>query len=328
MPKRKTIIWIVVVLLAVAGVFSFFKSRKPKIPDTAAVTRGKLVKTVLASGTVVSKDEIDLSFKTGGKIIAMSVEEGYKVSKGEKIAQLDKGTLPAQISQAQASIRFQKETLDNMKLYKNQDTFSKDQKDAQRANIDNANAALAALQEQLSEMALFSPQDGIVLKKNFDEGETIPANAALISLSDTADLEIEAKVPEAAANEVQIGQVAEASFDAIPGEKIEMSVTEIEPDTTVVQGNNYYLAKLQLVQQDSRVKKGMSPDVNIRTSEKNNVLLVPISAIKNEGDQKYIELWDDLEEKSHRENIRTGIQGDNGMVEIISGVKEGDRVLL
>ncbi len=275
-----------------------------------------------------SSGEVDLSFKTDGRILFIGVKVGDRVVEGEKIAEIDTGSLKQQIQQARASIAFQSRTLEDMKLYKNKSVFSKEQREAQSANVDNARFALSALEEQMKDTVLFAPRDGIVTKKNFNQGESIAANQVIVSLAGENDLEVQARVPEAAINKVAIGQKAYATFDALPSERIELQVLEIEPGVTVIQGNNYYLVKLALPNQDARIRNGMSPEVRIITATRENIPIIPVSALRGDGDNRFVDVLQPDHKTVRSVSVSLGLQADGGMLEVLSGLSVGDEIVL
>jgi HlyD family secretion protein/macrolide-specific efflux system membrane fusion protein len=327
LKKKKTYVILVIILLVGYGIYAA-KSQKT-VPQftTESATKGNLAQTVSVTGTIVSAGQIDLSFKSAGKIIDMEVKVGDKVTQGQKIAEIDKGTLPQQINQAKADIAFQTSTYDNMKS--NKDTYTKDQRDAQSSNVDKSKAALAALQQQLKDAVITAPKDGVIAKKNFDLGETVAPNTAVVSLAGESDLEIESKVPESDIVKVVVGQHATVTLDAFSSdEKIDTEVAEIEPASTVIQDVVYYKVKLKLPSQDPRFRNGMSADIDIKTAERNNVVMAPLRAVKNENGHKVVEILKDAKTGlTEKVPVTIGLEGDDGIVEIKSGLVGGEKVV-
>ena len=326
----KYFILLVVVFLVAFGGWYYYMQKKYALPyyPTTVVLRRDMTQTVFAVGDVVSSGEMDLSFKTDGRLVLMSVKVGDRVVAGQKIAEIEIGSLQQQIQQAKSSIAFQSRTLEDMQLYKNKKIFSKEQREAQKANVDNARFALAALEEQVKDTGLYALRDGLVTKKNFDIGESIVANQVVVSLSGEKDLEVKARVPEAAINKVVVGQEAIATFDALPGERVRLRVLEIEPNVTILQGNHYYLVKLALPNQDPRIRNGMSPDIYISTATREDVLTLPVSALKGNGGKRHVDVLQPDWKTIQSVDIVTGLRGDGGIVEVISGVSAGDLIVL
>ena len=322
---KKKIIWIIIILIIIVGGVFYLKNKKTKITyTTTPVTRGDLARTVSVTGTVTAVQSADLSFETSGELTDISVSVGDKVTKGQKIAEIDTSNLSSQLEQAQAEVTAQKQTLQNMK---NHSTFTGNQTDAQRAEVQKAIAGVSQIQSEIENAVMVSPMDGIVTKKNFDLGETPMAGSPVVTVSNVDDLEIDANIPESDIINVALGQDAKISPDAFPVDDVlDAQVFDIEPASTVIQDVVYYKVKMKLTSPDSRLKDGMSADVDISTADQKNVLMIPARAIKTEGDNKTVQVLND-KNTVNTVAITTGLEGDEGMVEVTSGLNEGDKVV-
>jgi RND family efflux transporter MFP subunit len=323
---KKKIIWIIIILIIIVGGVFYLKGKKAKITYTTAdVTKGELKRTVSVTGTVKSTNSVDLSFESSGEIKSLLVSVGDKVTKGQKIATIDTSTLQSQLAQAQADVKSQKETLDNMK--KRDDVYNGDQRDAQRAVITSAEAAVDQINTQIRNAVMTSPMDGIVTKKNFEVGETAIAGSAVVTVSSAGDLEIDANIPESDIIKITLDQTALISPDAFPlDDTLTAKVFDIEPASTVIQDVVYYKIKMKFDNQDSRLKNGMSADVDISTADAKSVLMIPARAIKTENGNKFVDVLKADNTLDHRQ-ITTGLEGDEGMVEVKSGLNEGEKVV-
>lgn len=324
--KKKYIIWAVVILAAAIGVYYFIQSRKSVTTYTTEnATRGDLAQTVSVTGTIKAENEADVSFQGSGRIIEMLAKVGDQVEKGRKLAEIDKGTLYIELKQAREDVKTQQETLDHMK--ENRDTYSGEQRDAQRAVVRKYEEQINAVLHTISETRLYAPMTGTVIRKDYETGENAAANSIIYTIAGEGGLKIEAVVPESDIVKIKVGQRATISLDAFPSnEKLEAEVAEIEPASTVIQDVVYYKTKLKFANTDERIKNGMSADIDIRAAEKNNVVMIPLRAVKTEGDREYVEILkaENITEKVY---VKTGLRGDDGMVEIISGLSGGEKVI-
>jgi len=325
---KKWIIWILIVAAIIGGIVWYMKSRAPKTTYTTAdVTKGILTQTVSVTGTVNPDQQIDLTFKTTGILKSVNADIGDSVSKGEILATIDTGSLLSELSQTQAQVRVQKETFDNMKEHHS--LFTSEQRDAQKAQVDQAQAAVDAINDQLKDVHIISPIDGIVIKRTADPGETVVLNlnSPVLTIAKKDDLIIKSNVPESDIIKLQIGQKANITFDAFsPDEIFTATVSEIDPASTVIQDVVYYGIKLKLDNLDPRLKAGMSANIDIRTAEKDNVLTIPVRAIKDENSGKFVDVLQ-ADNTTKHVKVTTGLAGDEGMVEIISGLSVGEKVV-
>jgi len=331
MAKKKTYIILILIILIIGGVW-YWKSKKPKVEyTTAAASKGSLSQTVSVTGKVASPHEVELSFKVSGIIQELYVDIGDKVKKGQKIAVIDKGTLYAELRQAKEDVKYQKQTLAAMKR---RETYTIENKNAQRALIKKSEAAVSSILAQFADTSLYSPMDGVVIHRNGEIGETITANSAaantpVVTVAQEGELEVKADVPESDIVKISLGQKADITMDAFPlADVFHGEVIDVEPASTVIQDVVYYKVKLKIANYDPRIKNGMSADLDIKTASKDNVVYIPERAIKDENGQKYAEILKD--EKNNiieKVNVKTGMKGDDGMIEITSGLSGGEKVV-
>lgn len=330
--KKKTYVILVLIIAIVGGVY-YFKSKKPVTTyTTQVVEKGNLVRTVAVTGEVIALVEADLSFKLSGQVESLLVNLGDRIEVGQKIATIDRGTLLSQLAQAQNEVNVQKQTLINME--RRSDVYNHFQKEAQQAVIAKAEEAVRVGWINIDETTLYSPIAGTVIKKNVEVGEMTVANAvtsntAVVTIASDGDLETQVNVPESDVVDVKLGQHAKVSLDALSSsEKLDAEVFEIEPASTVIQDVVYYRVKLRFTNPDARLKIGMSTNVDINTAEKDNVVMVPQRAVKNDNGQDYVEILNADGKTTSKMNIRTGLKGDDGMTEVTSGLNGGENVVV
>ncbi|MEK7598551.1 MAG: efflux RND transporter periplasmic adaptor subunit [Patescibacteria group bacterium] len=330
--RRKIIIWVIVVLaVAAGGYFYYSKSKKPKTEyATVDVARGNLTQTVSVTGTINPDRKYELAFQTTGKVLEMNVDVGDQITKGQRLAKIDPGTLLSQLRQAEAGVKVQKKTLFNME--RRRESFTEAQRDAQRAQIKQAQAGVDIINDQLKETVIYSPIDGVVLKRFANVGDTTFVNAArstsILTVAEKGDLLIESNIPESDIIKIILGQKATITFDSLaPDDIFETEVTEIDPDSTVIQDVVYYGIKLKLDNLDQKLKSGMSANVEIHSAEQDDVLMIPLRAVQTQGSQKFVEILNPDGATTAKIQIETGLEGDEGMVEVKSGLQAGQKVV-
>ncbi len=210
---------------------------------------------------------------------------------------------------------------------------------AKKIAIQQKEDALLDAQQSLADHYVRAPFDGIIANLNVKKGESVSSNNAV------ATLITKQKIAEITLNEVDIAQVktgqkVNITFDAIENLNITGKVVETDTLGTVSQGVVTYGVKIAFDTQDERVKPGMTLSANIITEVKQDVLMVPSSAIKQQGDISYVQVVAndaDIEtnntsgaiipQSSLRvQQIQVGLSNDT-MTEVISGLKEGDIVI-
>jgi RND family efflux transporter MFP subunit len=309
--KKKTYVILVLIVLIIGGIY-YSRTKKPvNIYTTSDVERGDLKQTVAVTGKIVAPEEINLAFETGGKIDYLEVSVGDPVKENEIVAKLDRGSLNLQLIEAQTDIKIQRETLKAMQ--KKEDTYNKDQRDAQKHLIEKSQTAYDILVNQSKDLTLRAPFGGMVIRKSANQNE---------------ELEIETNIPESDIVKIKIGQKAEITLDALPSDEIlEAEVQEIEPASTVIQEVVYYKVKLKLINKDERLRVGMSVDVDVSIFEKKDVVMASLRSIREEGSEKYVEILREDNVTTEKIKIKTGLEGDKGMIEVVSGLSGGEKVI-
>lgn len=196
------------------------------------------------------------------------------------------------------------------------------------SDIDAAEADYNAALLGVEKMKIKAPVNGRVTKINFDVGEVIGSSLStpfgtLLSY----DAVLEAKVSESDIASVSLGQKADVTFDALdPEEVFSATVVEIDPDSTVIQDVVYYIVRLRLDRTDARLRPGMSGDADMRVAEKSSVLFIPRRLIREDSGKKLVAVLSSngkLEDKV----VETGLEGDEGMIEVKSGLSEGENLV-
>lgn len=327
--RKKIIIWFVILALLGGGGFYYFKPKNTE-PDygTEKAAKSTVMQTVSVTGEVADISRTDLSPEIGGTLEEIYVEVGDRVSAGQKIAKINDSVIKAQLNETLIALQIQQEQLDLKR--RKWDMYKPEEKEAAKLAVESAKAATWTIQKQLKKNIVYAPTDGVVIKKYLEAGEMASMTAPIVTISGEKGFEIRANIPESDIDKIKIEQRGEATFDAFSSDEIfYFIVSEIEPAATIIQDVVYYQATFKMEKEDSRIKSGMSADIDVLTAEKKDVLAVSNQAIKNDEGNKYVEVLKMVDEKkvTERKNVKIGLRGDNGMTEIISGLNEGDEVV-
>ena len=195
---------------------------------------------------------------------------------------------------------------------------------SQELQLKAAENSLLDAKEKLSDYFIRAPSDGIAAKINFNKGEAV-SGGAVVATFITRQRLAEISLNEVDVAKIKIGQKATLTFDAVPDLSISGEVAEIDAIGTVAQGVVSYTVKITFDTQDERVKPGMSVSSAVITDVKKDVLVAPVSAVKSQGGEQYVEIKNAVNVPV-RAPVQTGIASDE-FIEIISGVKEGDSVV-
>lgn len=207
--------------------------------------------------------------------------------------------------------------------------------ETQEINIRQKEIALAEAKEKLADYQVFAPFAGIVSTVSVKKGDSVSSGTAIASIM-TKEQVAEISLNEVDVAKVKNGQKATLSFDALDELTIVGEVVEIALTGTVSQGVVSYPVKVMLLDLDERVKIGMSVSASIISSSKQDVVMVPSSAIKTASGMSYIECPPDgLEvtsgaslvlQETTQKKVSLG-ESDGSYTEILSGLEEGDMII-
>lgn len=201
-----------------------------------------------------------------------------------------------------------------------------EQVSGQEAKVKSALANIQNIKAQISKTYIYSPISGIIAKQEAKKGEIIGANSIVISIISDAKFEIEANVTEVDIAKIKIGDIARVTLDAFSdAKKFEAKIIKIDPAETVIDGVATYKTTFQFQQEEERIKPGMTANIDIQGQSRSNVLAVPYrSVIKNNGNQ-FVKVL--IKNEIKEVEVKTGLKGSDGNIEIIQGLQEGDKIL-
>jgi len=194
------------------------------------------------------------------------------------------------------------------------------------ANIKRAQATLNRYLSDLSGTVIIAPVAGIITEVNFDVGEQSSMSKAVIAMIGTSTMQIEVDVPESDIIKLAVGDQVKINLDAFSSsEKFVGTVTFIDPAATNIDGVVYCTTRVAFNEKDERIKSGMTANLTISTDSRQGVLVVPSRAVIYREDKKYVQTYDGI--NFSEVEVATGLRGDRGLTEILSGLEEGTEVV-
>jgi len=310
---KKILIGIAVLAIIGTGVFLAFRN-KGNVPQfrTEKVTKGDIVSTVTATGTVNAVTTVLVGTQVSGTIKAIYADFNSKVKKGQLIAQIDPSLFEAQVDQARANLVTSKANLAKSEvsvvdtqrtLERNRQLFSKNliarsdldaaetnydsaraQVNASKAQVEQAAAALRTAETNLRYTRILSPVDGIVVSRSVDVGQTVAASFQTPTLfniaQDLTKMQIDSSVAEADIGKIIVGQPVEFTVDAYPDSPFHGGVSEIRNAPITVQNVVTYDVVIKVDNPELKLKPGMTANVSIIVSSKKDVLRISNAALR------------------------------------------------
>ena len=255
----------------------------------------------------------------------------YNLAKAqEALAELEAGPGKLELSQAETQV-----AQAEYNLAKAQDTLAKTEAgpdpkevEAAQAKVVSAQAALEEAQAALKAATMVAPFDGTVISVGAEKGDLVSSGTIIVTLADLSTLRVRAIVDETDISKVEIGQQVEVTFDAFPGLSFLGQVLEVPLQGTLSQNVLTYEVPVSLEGAEGvALKTGMTANLNIVGGRRENALLVPAMAVQQGEEGNVVMVQDTPQGPSVATRVQVGLS-DGTYVEIVSGLIEGDRVLV
>ena len=358
--KKKLIIAGVIAAVVALGYFKQSGNSDAISVNIAAAKVEEIKTSILASGTLIYKDQVQLRSEVIGQVSELFIEEGDNVIQGQVLMRLDQRSFNADVEQQQAYVRMQtiaierqKKQLDNTKakwlrnksLYERkmigQDAFELIDNQHDLAKIDlrsrqealtQAQATLDKALERLEKTVFRSPIDGIATSVDIKIGETAIsgttniAGSNLITIADPASILVEVQVDEADIANVRLDQDVDVFAVAFPDDALKGQVKTIATSAKRAsnrEGLSFTVKILLESDENIDVRPGMSCRAEIFTKVKGNTIAVPIQSVifeESEGEGS------DVKVRGRRGGVRIGSSGNSTMTSHVFVLIDGKAV--
>ncbi len=324
--KWKIVLGIGVAVVLAVVLMGSLRSKDRNLPHvtTAKVEKVDLLSKVTANGKIQARLKVDLSALVMGQIVNLAVKEGDKVGKGQLLLQIDKAQLAAAAAGSEASLAAMRNDLaaarataeqarlDFERAKQNYNAKILAEADYQKARsaLDTAKATLAATEERmrqagatlagsrdsLSKTTVTAPIAGIVTALPVKEGEVTVIGTMnnpgtqLLTISDMSEVEAVMMVDETSVPQVKVGQTANLTIDAYPGQKFKGVITEVgsspipknDPDLLSLVANSEainFKVKIRVQNPPATIRPGFSVTAEIVTGRNEGATAIPIQAL-------------------------------------------------
>jgi membrane fusion protein (multidrug efflux system) len=312
--------------------------------DMLRIEPGRLTRTLPVTGTLAASAQTLVRARVAGDVLDIPVREGMSVSAGQLLARIDPTDFElrvnertAQLRSAQAQLDQARRTLENNarlldKAFISQNAFDNAQSavEVAAAARDGAEALLSQARKALADTRILAPMTGIVAQRFVQPGEKISPDGRIVSIVDLSRIELEAAVPASEIASVKIGQRAQIRIEGM-AQPSSARVLRINPSTAA--GTRSVTVYLGLDKVDERLRAGMFAQGSLTVDERDGLLLVPLSALRERGSQRHVYLIENgrIVERS----VETGLIDESasapggfiGVAEIRSGLNAGDQII-
>ncbi len=306
-------------IIALVG-FLLFVGLSPalaRIPDTYTVKRTIIQITARFSGEVESPPPITLSSPAQGEVLCVK-SPGETVRKGEKVGQIDPIRARIELKGARNRLKIARRVLRQKEELLRLGLISKQEFLRYQASYNEIESRVSLLSYQIRASELRAPSDGVIVKVFKGPGSTVARGEAVLTIMPTEDLYVLARVPVDRASKIHPG--AEASISLPHGKGVTGKVNTISPA-----GQGFIHARI--VPDTSLPPALLDSMVSVEiTVMRKKALVVPSQAVV-ENNGRFFVFVIPPQGKPQKREVKLGTTTDEGLVEVLSGLKEGERIL-
>jgi RND family efflux transporter MFP subunit len=299
------------------------------------------------AGRASAGQEVNLSFRVSGPLLAFPVDVGDEVKEGDLAARMDPAdfetalrTVQGQLEREQAVVTRAQADLARLEKIMREDAGATSQaaidrarqaRDSARAGARSVQAAVQTAKDQLRYTELRAPFDGVIVETYVDNFETVVAKQPVLRLLDPSSIEFLISVPEGLIGLAPYVEQVLVEFDALPGVKVPAQVKEIGREAT--QATRTYPVTLLMAQpSDGEILPGMAGKANIvgRPPEDSDEvgLEVPATAVfkGDDAEKSYVWVVDETSKTLSRREVQVGGLSRFGM-RVTAGLKPGELIV-
>jgi membrane fusion protein, multidrug efflux system len=349
-PKRpaRPVLWFIIVgaLLAVlvGGLvwFNYFRgqmikqffanNKPPPVAVSAAEAKSEVVPNLLtAVGGLSAVHQVDVSADVNGRVTEIKFEPGTHVEAGTPLVQMFDAPEQGDLANYKAQSTVAQLSLDRAKQLASRQFGPQATVDTAQAAYDQALAGIAKTEALISQKLVRAPFSGDLGVRKVEVGQYLTAGTAIVSLTDLSELWANFTVTEKDSGNLKVGQPVRLKVDAYPGRTFDAKITTIEPQISADTRNIRVQATIS--NPEKILKPGMFVTTTVVLPDKPAVVTVPETAVDYTlyGDSVFvITEKKEADGKTSLSAVRTFVQTGNrveGRVEIVKGVKPGDKVV-
>jgi HlyD family secretion protein len=312
--KRKLAILslaVTIPMIAAVGVLARREHAAPAI-TTATVSRGDIVSSIAATGTVEAVTTVEVGSQVTGTIQSLNADFNSIVRKGQLLARLDSSIVQSSVEQARANLERAQADLERLnvarldaerKLARAQDLSARQliprteaedatvasqtaaaQVRSAEAAVIQARASLRQAEVNLQKTVITSPIDGIVISRNVDVGQTVSASVSAPTLyviaADMRSMQLKANVDEADLGRIAAGQSVSFTVDAYRNDTFHGRVEQVRLNPEVASNVVTYTVIVSAPNPELKLKPGMTANLTIEVARRSDVIRVPVSALR------------------------------------------------
>ena len=277
---------------------------------------------------VQTKENIILNAEFGGILKEVYVTEGQNVTKGQILGKIDDGGLSSQLAQMETQAALAKTTFERQQNLWNQKIGSEIQFLQAKTNYNAQLKAVAQMKAQLAKTKIKAPFSGTIDDIVTEKGSVVGPGTPIMRIVSLNNMYLDAEVPEKNISSVKKGSEVIVNFPVL-GESLNTKITQVS--NYINPENRSFKIQVAVPNKNGKIKPNLTSKIQIKDYSNPKAITVPISIIsENAEGEQYLYIAKDIDKVGNavakKVIVKTG-QSQNGLVEIIEGIKDGDQII-
>ncbi len=282
--------------------------------------------TLRAVGVLTPKDEARLSFKEGGLVESIKVEEGQAVKAGQVLAVLKQAEIGASVEQARQATAKAQRDLDRGKALLSDGVTTEEQVQNLTTVFRVASAAQSGMEFNAAHTRIVAAVDGVVLRKLAEANEVVqPGQTVLVLGGANRGWVVRIGLADRDAVRTHLGDTARVEFDAWPGQVFAGRVGNIS--SAADSGTGIFTVEVQIDSGGARFVQGLVAKVALTPQGSSQVKVIPVQALLEANDKEAgVFVLNEAAQVVHRVSIQIG-RMNAGRIEVLDGLSDGAQVV-
>ncbi|HZV22625.1 MAG TPA: efflux RND transporter periplasmic adaptor subunit [Luteimonas sp.] len=295
----------------------------PVAVTTAVLAPRPFNDALQALGTAQARESVTITAKVSDVITRLAFDSGQRVRAGQLLADMNSRAQQADVAAAEAALRDAEQQLRRGGELASAQLIARGQYDTLRANRDAAAASVQARRASVADRTITAPFAGVLGLRQVSLGALVAPGTVITTLDDDSTIKLDFTLPEAALSSIARGQAISATSDAWPGVAFDGHIADIDsrvdPETRAVR------VRAELPNSDGRLRQGMLLRVQVQLPTR-QALVLPELAVQQEAEQSSV-FRVGADGKVEQVPVKLGTRRE-GVVEVVSGLKAGDRIVV